>query len=365
MPTAVTEKAAGGLQALSKKMSTVKMPDLILFTKQFRTMFVAGISISQILTILEAQTISPKLGDAIRTIGQDIQQGSNLYNAFKRHGSIFSGLYCSLLRAGEISGTLPEVLDRLIYIIEHEYQVKKKIVSAMVYPIIVVVMLVLAFLFLLTFVIPKFTAMFTSSGVALPFPTRMCVLMYEGLKAYWHVMLLGLIGTFAGLSYYVRTVQGRFVKDTLLLRAPLFGPVVLKGSMSRFTSIFALLQASGVSVLDSVKILSDTIANSAIQKQFEHLESQLQEGRGIAGPLRSSSFFPPMVVNMIAIGEESGNLDEMLQEVSHHYDYEVEHAIGRMTELIGPILLVALTGVVGFFALSIYLPLVDIIKTMK
>ncbi len=368
IPSKVTAKSEGGsfsFDQLAKRMAKVKMPDLILFTKQLRTMFSAGISIVTLLDILVDQTQNPKLKQASEQIAKDITEGSNLYNAFSKHPGIFSPLYTSLLKAGEASGNLPDVLERLIYIIEHDYKVRKQISSALMYPIMVIVLLFFAFIFLLTFVIPQFTGLFMSAGVELPLPTRICMIMYEGLKAYWPYMVGGSLGAGVGLTYYLRTEQGRLNKDKLVLRMPIFGPVMQKGAMSRFTSIFAILQASGVTVLSSIEIIRDSIGNSAIAKDFDNLREKLEEGRGISGPLRKSRYFTSMVVDMIAIGEESGNLDEMLEEVSRHYDYEVEHAINRMTELIGPILIVGLAGVVGFFALAIYLPLVDIIKTMK
>lgn len=360
-----TQAEGFNLEKLKLRLATVKPADLILFTKQIKTMFAAGISIITLLDILKDQAENPKLKAAVTDIADDIRQGSNLYNAFKRHDTIFSHLYCSMLRAGETAGTLPEVLERLIYIIEHEYRVKKQITSAMVYPIIVVVLLVGAFFFLLTFVVPKFAAIFATSTVPLPMPTKICMTMYDWLMSYWYILVGGVFGAITALVLYVRTEIGNLNKDRLFLRMPLIGPVVTKASMSRFASIFAILQSSGVSVIDSMNILADTIGNAAISLEFKALKEKLEEGKGIAGPLRSSRQFPPMVVSMVAIGEESGNLDHMMQEVANHYDYEVEHAVARMTELIGPILLCALTGVVGFFALAIYLPMVDMIKAMK
>lgn len=270
-----------------------------------------------------------------------------------------------MLKAGEVAGTLPEVLERLIYLIEHEYKVKKQIQSAMVYPIIVVVLLIGAFLFLLNFVIPKFVEIFARAKIELPLPTKVCMYMYQGLQQYWHVGLATVVISVTALVLYVRTEKGRYVMDSMLLKMPLIGPVLRKGAMARFASIFALLQASGVGILDTVSILSSTIGNEAIAREFEHLRDKLQEGRGIAGPLRNSRNFTPMVINMIAIGEESGNLDNMLQQVSKHYDYEVEYSVNRMAELIGPILMGCLAVVVGFFAMAILFPMFDLTKQVK
>ena len=369
IPTAVS-RAGGGLdlgwlKKASQKSGKIKAADLILFTKQFRTMFQAGLSITRLLEVLEQQTEHKGLKNAIVRINQDIRAGSSLHEAFRRHPGMFSTLYCSMLQAGEASGSLVEVLERMIYIIEHDYKVRKQISSAMIYPAVVLTMLIGAFIFLLTFVLPQFVTMFTKAGVELPLPTKINMAIYLFLKGYWPFVVAGLVGGAGAFIYWVRTKPGRYMLDMVLLRFPLIGPVLQKGAMSRFASIFAILQSSGVSVLESIRVISGVIGNVVIAREFDKLREKLEEGRGISGPLRSSRWFTPMVINMIAIGEESGNLEDMLREVAMHYDFEVEYAVGRLTELITPILTVGLAGVVGFFVLSIYLPLADLIKTMK
>ncbi|AGW12010.1 type II secretion system F family protein [Megalodesulfovibrio gigas] len=358
--------ASGNFMAkLNNRLSSVSVPELILFTKQFRTMFNAGLSIIALLDVLEQQTSNSKLKNAVVEIGQDIKQGSSLYNAFAKHPSIFNHLYCSMLRAGEIAGTLPEVLDRLIYLIEHEHKVTKQIKSALTYPIIVIVMLVGAFVFLLTFVIPAFVSTFEKAKIELPLPTKICIVLYKLLDQYWLIMVLVIIASIVAIILYLRTESGKLVRDRMLLRLPVVGPVFKKGAMARFASIFSLLQSSGVSVLESVGIISDTIGNAAISLEFDNLREKLQEGRGISGPLRQSRNFTPMIINMIAIGEETGELDSMMREMAKHYDYEVEYQVQRMSELIGPILIVCLAGVVGFFAAAVLFPIFDLTKTIK
>lgn len=357
------ERSAAGTSTLLQKMPTAQ--DLILFTKQFRTMLNAGMTVISLLEVLEQQTEKPALRQVIATIHEDIRQGASLHASFSKHSKVFSPLYLAMIRAGEISGTLPEVLQRLIYLIDHEHKVKKQIKSAMTYPAVVLVTLFGAFLFLLTFVVPQFITIFAGAGLELPLPTQVTVVLYLGLKNFWHLILGGFICIVAGLILYCRTEQGRLVRDSLFLKIPLIGPVLQKAAMSRFASIFALLQASGVSVLDSVTVLSNVIGNAAISKEFSTLKDMLREGRGISGPLGASKHFTPMVVSMIAVGEETGNLDEMLQAVAEHYDYEVEYAINRMSELIGPLLILLLSAVVGFFALAIFMPMWDLTKTVR
>jgi len=351
------------LARLERKLAFVQARDLIIFTKQFRTMFNAGLPILQTLQILEHQTENPKLRSAISEIGLMVKDGSTLHGAFAANPSIFSPLYVSMVRAGEASGNLVDVLNRLIYILEHEHKVKNDIRSAMYYPIIVVIALFGAFIFLLTFVIPQFAKVYESAGVELPLPTRMSLIMYRGLADYWHLIILVIAAVIIGFYIYFRkTGQGKFTLHALLLRIPLLGPLFIKVSMSRFSSIFAILQASGIPVLTSLQILRDTIGNEAISRQFEMVRDKVEEGKGISAPLRSAKYFTPMVIDMIAVGEESGQLDEMLHQVSVHYDDEVEYAVRRLSDALGPILISGLAFVVGFFALAIFLPMWDLVK---
>ncbi|MGC9194519.1 MAG: type II secretion system F family protein [Syntrophobacteraceae bacterium] len=344
------------------RLTKVKPQELILFTKQLRTLLRAGIPIMTTLGVLEDQTSNVKLKKIAAAMAMDINGGATLYECFKKHPSTFSPLYCNLVRAGETSGSIPEVLERLTKIIEHEHKVKSDIMSALQYPIMVCITLGIAFFVLLTFVIPKFVHVYKTVGLKLPLPTVICMGMYDFLHNYWYIILSGIAGFTFALVRYLRTENGRFVKDSLILRLPVFGPLFIKTAMSRFASIFSILQSSGVPVLDSFKILGGALGNLAIAREFEKMRSRIEEGAGIARPLRSAKYFPPMVVNMVAIGEQAGNLDEMLKEVADHYDDEVAYAIAKLSESLGPVLIVGLTGVVGFFALAIYLPMWDLTK---
>jgi len=369
IPTRVRaeQPALSGLQMskIREQLSPVKAPELILFTKQFKTMINAGVNMMNMLEILEEQTENPKLRAILGKMHQDIKEGASLYDAFSKHPKVFSPLYCSMIQAGEASGALPEVLDRLIYIIEHEHQVKSDIKSAMTYPLIVVVFLFAAFLVLITQVIPKFVNIFNNAGLVLPLPTKICLLIYSFLSNYWYLLLGGTVVVAVFLFYYLKTNQGKLVRDTVLMQVPLIGPLFVKSAISRFASIFSILQASGVDVLDSMDILSGTIGNAAIGGELHSLKESLAEGRGIAGPLGQTKYFTPMLINMVAIGEESGNLENMLRDVAEHYDTEVEYSMKKLSEAIGPLLTVGLAAVVGFFALAIFLPMWDLTLMAK
>lgn len=353
------------LNAFLERIRPVKTTELILFTKQLRTMIRAGVPMMTLLQTLETQTDNTRLKKVIVTIGQDISEGAGLYDAFRKHPGVFSPLYSSMVRAGEASGALPEVLERLIYIMEHEHKIRSDIRAALQYPIMVTLFLAVAFFILLTYVIPKFSTIFLRSGLELPLLTRICIGFYNFLLNYWGIVLVGLVVLIVFGVYYLKTDEGRLFRDRLMLTLPLLGPLFNKAAMSRFASIFSILQASGVAVLDSMRILSGTINNRAIAQEFDLVTERLEEGRGIAAPLSQSQYFPPIVINMTAIGEESGNLEEMLNDIAEHYDAELEYAMKQLSDSIGPIMTIGLALVIGFFALAVYLPMWDLTRVVQ
>ena len=364
---AASGAAPGGsfLAKIKESLTRVKIGDLILFTKQFRSMMQAGVPIIRLLQVLENQTENKVIQGVVGLIGQDIRAGATLYEAMKKHPTLFSPLYLSMINAGEISGTVPDILGRLIDIIDHEAKIKSDIKSALQYPMIVLIALGVAFFVLLTFVIPKFSAIFAKQGMALPWPTKLSMLMYQGLVNYWYILIAGAVGLILVLRTYFKTANGRYALDAFYLKLPLFGALFQKAAMSRFASIFAILQASGVPVMQAMEVLSGTIGNTAISREFDRVRDKIKEGQGISGPLGSAKYFTPMVVDMVAIGEESGNIEDMLRQIAIHYDDEVSYAVKRLSDNIGPVLIVGLAAVVGFFALAIYMPMWDMTKMAK
>ena len=276
IPSRVKEKGAGfvfGQWSRRRLKNPVKTSDIILFTKQFSSLFKAGVPIIRAFQVLEAQTQNSTLKEAIAAMSQSIKQGSSLYGAMERHSTIFSPLYISMIRAGETSGTVTESLERLIYIIEHEARIKADIKSALQYPIIVTVALVVAFFVLLTFVIPKFAEMFSKAGIVLPLPTRIAIMLYNFLANYWYLLIVCAVGLLVGLRIYIKTEKGRYMKDTLILRLPVIGPLFVKAAMSRFASIFGMLQSSGVPVMTAMRVLSGIIGNAAIALRIPRCQS--------------------------------------------------------------------------------------------
>lgn len=347
-------------KTLGRRFQRVKSEDLVLFTKQLVTTIRVGIPIVQCLATLEFQGSNPVLRRIARQLHDDVQQGSSLTRALERHPAVFNQMYCSIVAAGERSGTLPEVMDRLIYLVEHEAAVKREVRGAMRYPVMVVVALGLAFLVMVGFVIPKFSGFFSKAGLELPWPTKACLWLSDVFQNYGWLVLILAVGGFLAYSIGVKSRTGQLARDRFFLKIPLVNQVLIKAAMTRFASIFAILQSSGVMILESFQILSQTIGNAAIASQFEDLSERLQEGRGIAGPLAEAKYFPPLLVSMVAIGEETGRLDEMLRQISDHYDEELRFQMKKMSDAIGPLLVVGLAAVVGFFALAIYMPMWDL-----
>lgn len=367
VPLSMQEQAAAGgvVGRLNELLAAVSIKDLIIFTKQFRTMFVAGVSLTDAFRIMEEQAENPRLKTTVRRLADRLRGGASLHEAFSEHPKVFPPLYRNMIRAGELSGALGDVLERLTYLLEHELKIRTDIKSAMRYPTMVILFLIAAFVVLLTFVIPQFEAVFNAAKVDLPMPTRVCIGLSRFLLGHWPELLGGAAGLYFALRALLRSERGLLLRDKLLLRLPLIGPVNVKATMSRFANIFAILQASGVTMLEAFDILAETIGNRAIMAEFRDLKERVQEGRGIAAPLKGARHFTPMVVSMVAIGEETGRLDDMLREVTKHYDVEVEHAVARLAEGIGPMLVLGLAVVVGFFALAIYMPMWDMAKVIK
>jgi type IV pilus assembly protein PilC len=235
----------------------------------------------------------------------------------------------------------------------------------MMYPIIVVCFLFIAFIVLLTAVIPRFVSIFKGAGLKLPLPTQICMIMYEFLINYWFLAIGILVVVAGALYYYLRTEHGKYIFYTAVMKIPVMGPLFIKSAISRFASIFAILQSSGVDILQTMDILSDTIGNAAISRELDGIKDRLAEGHGIAEPLRSAKYFTPMLINMVAVGEESGSLEDLLQDVAAHYDTEVEYAMKKLSDSIGPVLTIGLAAVVGFFALAIFLPMWDLTLMAK
>jgi len=343
----------------------VKTEDLIVFSRQLATLIRAGISFLRTLDTLSEQTKSRKLRRIIEDIRKSIEGGSSFSEALSKFPKVFSPLYVSMIRVGEEGGVLDDILERLASLLEHESVTRARMKAATRYPTIVIISITIAFFILTTFVVPKFAALYQSSKVALPLPTRILIFINKAIRIYWPLLIGAAAAIVFTVKGYIKTPSGRWNWDKLKLRIPIIGPVVEKTVMSRFARIFSTLYRSGIPMLHTLDIVSGTLGNVIIARAVEVIKESVREGKGLAVPMASTMVFPPMVTQMVAVGEETGALDDMLTKVSDYYDLEVEYAIKNLSTTLEPILLVFLAGIILFLALGIFLPIWDMIHVMK
>ena len=335
----------------------IPLDALVLFTRQFSTMFRVGVPLLRILHILKDQEENPRLRGIISSVAKDVESGASLADAFSKHPKVFSPLYCSMLAAGEVSGNVSVILDKLCHSMEYESEVKSLIKGALQYPIIVFCALIVAFGVLMGFVVPAFLPLFDQLGGELPPVTQVCVVLSALLTDYWYI-LLGVAIALVALFYTTnRTEHGKLVIASLVLKIPLVGKLMIFSFMARFGSLLGILQASGILIVDGLRIVGNCISNAAIRKDIGMVVVDVEAGKSIAASLQGSPYFPKIMQSMISIGEVSGNLEEMMTEASHHFEMEVHHAVKRLTGALGPILIVTMAVAVGFFAMAIYLPI--------
>ncbi len=356
--------ASNGFSLNLKGFFEKKLPtaELILFTKQFRTLYMAGITLDDLFEILARQTTHKGFKATIEDMRRRVTQGESLKSAFVAHQTVFSPLYCAMIGAGEESGALPDVLERLTYIIEHEEMTKQKIASATRYPKMVVGVMVGAFLILLNVVIPQFASLYSKSKVELPWPTQAAIQLNQLCMEWWWVVLLVAAGCVVAWTQFVKTQKGLLWRDTMMLKIPVIGTVLKKSAIARFAAILAILQRSGLSIVDSMTIVADTINNAFFSHKMDAVKEKIHSGEAVATSLTEVGGFSPLALSLITVGENTGSMEEMLSELSNHYDAEVNIAVEQLTEWIGPVLIIALGAVVLFFALAIFLPMWDLVK---
>ena len=335
----------------------VKPQDLIVFSRQLSTLMSAGVPFIQSLTTMEKQTENPRLQDAIIDVRRELEAGSPFSDALAKHPKIFSKLYVSMVRAGETAGILDDILERLAFLAEHDAETRARIKTAVRYPLIVVAAISVAFVFLVSFVIPRFQSIFAQFKTELPLPTRILLGINYVVQHYWYALILG-IGLVVWASVrYVGTPQGRLRWDRMKLKLPVFGGLFQKVALSRFSRVFSAMQTSGISMMLTLEITTETVGNVVIARVVEQMRESVREGKGLVGPMTASGLFPPLVVQMISVGEETGKIDIMLNKVSDYYDKDVEYALRTLSTMIEPILLLFVGGMVLFLALGIFLPM--------
>jgi type IV pilus assembly protein PilC len=343
----------------------VKTRDIVIFTRQFATMINAGLPLVQSLTILASQTENKTLAEVTRAVVHDVESGNTLADAFSKHPKTFSDLFVNMVAAGEAGGILDTILLRLATFLEKSDALIRKVKGAMVYPVVIFSVAIIAISVLLIFVIPTFQSMFASVNMELPLPTRVVIALSQLLIHYWWVGMLGAgLGVFSLKKYYA-TAPGQLQIDSLMLRAPILGDILRKSAVSRFTRTLGTLISSGVSILDGLEITAKTAGNRVIHNAVMESRQSIAGGETIAAPLEKSKVFPPMVISMIAVGEQTGGMDEMLTKIADFYDEEVDVAVSSLLSLMEPVMIVVLGVIVGGMVVAMYLPIFDMMNAVQ
>jgi type IV pilus assembly protein PilC len=352
-------------KAAPKAKGSIPMRDIVIFTRQFSTMINSGLPLVQALDILSKQSENPVLQQVTRQVVFDVESGHTVADALDKHPNAFTKLYVNMVAAGEAGGILDTILLRLATFMEKNDALVRKVKGAMIYPGVIMGVAGTAITVLLLFVIPTFQRMFASVGLALPLPTRIVIGMSEFLQGYWWAIIIaGVIGLRSFKSYYA-TSDGQLRIDKLLLQAPVLGDVLRKSAVSRFTRTLGTLISSGVSILDGLEITAKTAGNRVISDAIMASRASIAGGDTISAPLAKSGVFPPMVISMIAVGEQTGGLDEMLSKIADFYDEEVDAAVGGLLALMEPMMIVFLGVVVGGMVVAMYLPIFDMINAVQ
>ncbi|MBI4355339.1 MAG: type II secretion system inner membrane protein GspF [Candidatus Omnitrophica bacterium] len=352
----VEQARAGGLKTRAKG-KRVKLDDLVIFSRQLATMVDSGIPLVQALDILYEQMENRQFRDVIGKARQDIEAGSSLSEAFAKHPRIFSALYVSMVKAGETSGLLDDILDRLAGYLEKSNALQRKVRSAMVYPAVVISMALLITMLLVLKVVPTFKGIFDTLGGQLPLPTRVLIGISDFLRHYFFIWFGGVVLGVGGLMRFVRTEQGKGLYDRFILKAPVIGSLVQKVSIAKFARTLATLVKSGVPIIGSLDIVAKTSGNRVVEKALVEVRTYIREGESIAEPLSRCPVFPPMVVRMIGVGEQTGELEKMLTKIADFYEEQVDASVAGLTSILEPLIIAFLGVVIGGIVLAMFMPI--------
>jgi type IV pilus assembly protein PilC len=354
-------------EAVQKKARRghIKMRDVVIFTRQFSTMINAGLPLVQALNILAEQSQNKVLSDVTRKVVFDVESGKTVADAMSKHPQAFSPLYVNMVAAGEAGGILDTILMRLATFMEKNDALIRKVKGATIYPSVILSVAAIAVTVLLIFVIPVFENLFTSAGLALPLPTRVVMALSRFLKGYWYMVISFFVIAWFAYRKYTATSDGRLKVDKILLQVPVLGDVLRKAAVSRFTRTLGTLVSSGVSILDGLEITAKTAGNRVVQDAIMESRASIAGGDTIAQPLKKSGVFPPMVISMISVGEQTGGLDEMLSKIADFYDDEVDAAVSNLLSLLEPAMMCFLGVVVGGMVVAMYLPIFDMINAVN
>ena len=367
-PISVDEKKDSALQKEIKIpgfSDRIKIKDVAVFSRQFATMINSGLSLLRSLNILADQTQNRAFAKIILDVKAEVEKGASLSDAMAKFPRAFSTLYVSMVKAGEIGGVLDETLIRLADTIEAQVQLRSKIRSAMMYPTAVMGLVILIVVAMLIFIVPMFEDLYSDLGGELPFPTKILLIVSTIITTYWYVALGSIIGSVVAFRRWIATDSGRAQFDAIKLKVPVFGGLVHKSAIARFSHTLAALTRTGVPILQAMDIVAATSGNAVVARAVMAVQASVKEGESLAAPLVNHPVFPPMVVQMMAVGEETGALDTMLEKVGDFYDKEVEALVDGLTSLIEPLLIVVLGITVGGMLVALYLPMFNVINLIN
>jgi type IV pilus assembly protein PilC len=358
---------SGATKSLSRELKIpyfsgrIKLKEVAVFSRQFATMINSGLTLLRSLSILADQTSNKELARIVGEVRRDVERGSALSAALAKHPKAFSRLYVAMVRSGETGGSLDMVLLRLATTIEKQVELRRKVKSAMTYPVVVGMIVVLILMAMLIFVVPMFKGMYADLNAKLPLPTMILLTVSNGFKTFFPLVFLGAGFGVWSLKRYVSTPAGRRQLDAFKLRAPVFGQLAHKTALARFSRSLAALVRAGVPILDALDIVAETAGNTVVAEAVADTQAAVKAGESLARPLEAHPVFPPMVVQMIAVGEETGALDELLEKIADFYDSEVEATVDALTSLIEPLLIVVMGVTVGGMVIALYMPMFSII----
>jgi type IV pilus assembly protein PilC len=365
-PTTINEKEKKppfGLKFGEKKVTD---KDIVIFTRQFSTMIDAGLPLVQALDILSTQVENPSLAKVLGKIKSDVEGGSTYADALKKHPKVFSELYANMVAAGESGGILDTILNRLAGYIEKAAKLKKKVKGALVYPVTISAVAILVVAVIMIFVVPTFAQMFNNLGGTLPLPTRVVLGISEFIQGTGGFIVLGsIVGIFIAFKRFRASKKGLKITDAISLKLPIFGELLSKVAISKFTRTMGTLTSSGVPILDGLEITAKTSGNKVIEEAVMDVRAAISEGKTLAEPLAKAKVFPPMVTHMIAVGESTGALDTMMTKIADFYDDEVDNAVNNLTAMMEPMLMVFLGTTVGFIIVAMYMPIFKMITLIQ
>ena len=361
------EAPAGELLTLDigELFITVKTKDMVIFTNQLATMIGSGLTLTSSLNVLTQQIENKKLRKVIEKVRDDVEGGNSFSGALEKHPKVFTSLFVNMVHAGETGGALEEILRRLATFAEQAEDLRANVKTAMTYPILILFVAVGVITFLVTGILPKFENIFLSSNVPLPMPTVLLLTISRFIRTKWYMILFVAAVVVIGVYLYNRTKEGRFNLDAIQLKLPIFGSLLRKVAIARFARTLGTLISSGVPILQSLRIVQATVGNSVIASVIDNVCESVNKGESIAGPLQEGKVFPVMVGQMVAVGEEAGTLDEVLNKIADFYDKEVGFAVKALSSVIEPVLIFFVGGLVGLVALALFLPMFNMIQVIK